>query len=73
MKILAQPDAHSNFGIWGGLIWTKNQLRHDIVCIPRDLFKRGRRLIEITIYHAYQIIGHCGQWKMANYIQCLYW
>ena len=73
MKILAHPDAHSNFGIWGGLIWIKNQLKCDVVCVPRNAFKRGRRLIEIIIDHTHQIIGHYGQWKMVNYIWHLYW
>ena len=68
MKIITQLDAHSRFGIWEGLIWTKNQLKHDVICIPWDAFQRGRRLIEIIINHAYQIIGHYGQWKTSNYV-----
>ena len=37
-KIMAHPDAHKKFGIRDGLIWTKNQLRHDVVCVPRMYF-----------------------------------
>ena len=55
------------------LIWTKNQLKHDVICIPRDTFQRGRRLIKIIIDHPHQVIGHYGQWKMSNYIQQSYW
>ena len=72
-KIITQPDAHPRFSIWEGLIWTKNQLKRDVICIPRDTFQRGRRLIEIIIDHANQTIGHYGQWKTLNYIQCSYW
>ena len=72
-KIIAQPDAHLRFGIQEGLIWTKNQLKHDVICIPQDAFQRGRRLIEIIIDHAHQTIGHYGQWKTSNYIQQSYW
>ena len=67
-KIIAQPEAYPRFGIWEGLIWTKNQLKHDVICILQDTFQRGRRLIKIIINHAHQTIGHYGQWKTSNYI-----
>ena len=51
-KIITQPDAHPRVGIQEGLIWTKNQLKRDVICIPWDTFQRGRRLIEIIIDHA---------------------
>ena len=72
-KIITQPDAYPRFGIREGLIWTKNQLKRDVICIPRDAFQRGRRLIEIIINHAHQTIGHYGQWKTSNYIRQSYW
>ena len=68
VKKITQPDAYPRFGIWEGLIWTKNQLKHDVICILRDTFQRGRRLIEIILNHAHQTIGHYGQWKTSNYI-----
>ena len=68
-KIITQPDAHPRFGIWEGLIWTKNQLKSDVICIPGDTFQRGRGLIEIIIDHAHEVIGHYSQWKTLNYIQ----
>ena len=68
VKIVSQPDAYPRFGIWEGLIWTKNQLKCDVICILQDTFQRGRRLIEIIINHAHQTIGHYGQWKTLNYI-----
>ena len=72
-KIITQPDAYPRFGIWEGLIWTKNQLKCDVICIPQDAFQRGRRLIETIINHAHQTIGHYGQWKTSNNIQQSYW
>ena len=66
-KIITQPDAYTRFGIWEGLIWTKNQLKHDVICIPQDAFQRGQRVIKIIINHAHQIIGQYGQWKTLNY------
>ena len=72
VKIIAQPDAYPRFGIHEGLIWTKNQLKCDVICIPWDAFQRGRRLIEIIIDHVHQTIGHYGQWKISNYIRWSY-
>ena len=72
-KIITQPDAYPRFGIQEGLIWTKNQLKRDVICIPQDTFQRGRMLIEIIIDHAHQTIGHYGQWKTLNYIRQSYW
>jgi Integrase zinc binding domain len=75
--VMAQPSeprlktAYKKFRIRDGLIWAKNQLLRDIVCIPRDIFHRGRRLIEIIIDHAYQT-GHYSQLKTLNYIQRAY-
>jgi hypothetical protein len=40
-KIMAHLYAHKKFGIWDGLIWTKNQLRHDVVCVPWNVFHWG--------------------------------
>ena len=55
VKIIVQPDAYPRFAIREGLIWTKNQLKRDVICIPRDAFQRGRRLIEIIIDHPHLV------------------
>ena len=67
-KIITQPDAQLRFSIQEGVIWTKNQLKCNVICIPWDAFQRGRRLIKIIINHAHQTIGHYGKWKTLNYI-----
>jgi len=67
-KILAHPEAHLRFGICEGLIWTKNQLKRDIICILKDVFQRERRLVEIIIDHTHRVIGHYGQFKTLEYI-----
>ena len=41
MKVLHHPEAHLRFGIKDRLIWTKNQMGRDIVCIPRKAFIWG--------------------------------
>jgi Integrase zinc binding domain len=72
-KIMAHPDAHKKFGIRDGLIWAKNQLRCNVVCVPRNVFHGGRRMIEIIIDHAHQTVGHYSQLKTSNYIRRAYW
>jgi Integrase zinc binding domain len=73
LKIMAHPDAHKKFAIRDRLIWTKNQLWRDIVCVPRNVFHGGRRMIEIIIDHAHQTVGHNSQLKTSNYIRRAYW
>jgi hypothetical protein len=51
-KVLAHPEAHPRFGVHDGLIWSKNPLGRDVVCIPRESFLKGRRLTEVIIDHA---------------------
>jgi hypothetical protein len=72
-KIMAHPKAHNKFRIRDGLIWTKNQLQRNIVCMPQNIFPRGRRLIKSFIDHAHQTVGHHSQLKTSNYIQRAYW
>jgi Integrase zinc binding domain len=72
-KIMAHPDAHKKFGIRDRLIWTKNQLWRDVVCVPRNIFHGGRRMIEIILNHAHQTVGHYSQLKTSNYIRRAYW
>ena len=56
-KILENPKAHTRFGIKQGLIFTKNNLSRDVICIsPKDIHK-GKQLIKIIIDHAHNIIG----------------
>ena len=48
-KILMHPEAHLSFGIKQNLIWTKNQMNCEVVCLPRKAFLRGRRLIQSSL------------------------
>ena len=41
-KILAHPGAHLRFSVCEGLIWTKNQLKQDIIYIKRCIPKRKK-------------------------------
>ena len=59
-KVLAHPEAHPCFGIKDSLIWTKNQMKKDMVCLPWKAFLWGRRLVEVIIDYAHTMIGHFG-------------
>ena len=44
-KSMVHPEVHPRFDIWDGLIWTKNQLKRDVISIPWNIFQGGRRPI----------------------------
>ena len=68
-KVLAHPEAHQHFWVRDHLIWTKNQMGRDVVCIPQRAFLKGRRLVEVIIDQAHSTIGHFGQFHTSHYIQ----
>ena len=67
-KVLAHPKAHPCFGIKDGLIWTKNQMKKNMVCLPWKAFLWGRRLVKVIMDHAHTTIGHFGQLGTSCYI-----
>ena len=72
-KILENPKVHMRFGIKQRLIFTKNNLSRDVICISPKAIHKGKQLIEIIIDHAHNIIGHFGQFKTAQYIRRYFW
>ena len=73
MKLLHHPEAHPCFGIRNWLIWTKNQMGRDVVCIPPKAFIQGRQLIKVILDQAHTTIGHFGQLSTSHYMQRFYW
>ena len=73
MKVLHHLEVHPHFGIKDQLIWTKNQMGRDVVCIPRKAFIQGRWLIKVILYQAHTMIGHFGQSSASCYVQRFYW
>jgi hypothetical protein len=51
----------------------KNQLKRKEVCIPREVFLRGRRIVETIIDHAHKAIGHFSQYRTNQYVRWYYW
>ena len=72
-KILENPKAHAKSGVKEGLIFTKNNLLRDVICISPKAIHKGKRLIKIIIDHAHNIIGHFGQFKTSQYIRRYFW
>ena len=50
-KILEKSKAHALFGCKDSLIFTKNLLKQDVLCVPHEAFHNGRWVIEIIIDH----------------------
>ena len=73
MKILHHLEAHLHFRIRDQLIWTKNQMGRDVICVPWKAFIWGRQLIEVILNQAHTPIGHFGQWSTSCYMQRFYW
>ena len=73
MKVLHHPEAHLHFGIKDQLIWTKNQMGRDVVCVPRKAFIWGRWLIKVVLDQAHTTIGHFGQLSTSRYMRRFYW
>ena len=72
-KILENPKVHMRFGIRQGLIFTKNNLSRDVICISPKAIHKGKQLIKIIINYAHNIIGHFGQFKTTQYIRRYFW
>ena len=43
---MTKPKAHALFGCKDGLVFTKNLLKQDVLCIPCEAFVKGRRLTD---------------------------
>ena len=72
-KILGNPKAHAKFGVKEELIFTKNNLSRDVICVSPKAIHKGKQLIKIIINHAHNIIGHFGQFKTSQYIRRYFW
>ena len=72
-KILENPKAHAIFGVKEGLIFTKDNLSRDVICVSPKAMHKGKRLIKIIIDHAHNIIGYFRQFKTSQYIRRYFW
>jgi hypothetical protein len=71
-KVLDNVAHHANFEVINGLLYTKNRPGEKVLCIPSVIY-RERRLTEIVIVQAHEILGHFGPQKTAEYVRRHYW
>jgi len=66
--ILKKPGDYKLFSEWEGLIWMKNLIYEEVLCISRDC-----ELVHEIITQVHKTLGHFGEQKMADYIHHWYW
>ena len=71
-KVLSNIEHHANFTTTDGLLYTKNRAGERVLCIPTGLHQK-RRLNEIIIAQAHEVLGHFGPQKTAEYVRRYYW
>jgi hypothetical protein len=71
-KVLENVGHHKNFEVSDGLLYTRNRADESVLCIP-SVIQGKRRLTEIIIAQAHEVLGHFGPQKTADYIRRHYW
>lgn len=71
-KILEQPTQHRAFTMRDGLIYSKNRLDEEVLCIPRALHQR-RAITELVIDRAHTALGHLGPQRTSEYVRRWFW
>jgi hypothetical protein len=71
-KVLDNVEHYKNFEILEDLIYTRNRTDESVLCIPSVVLKK-RRLTEVIIAQAHEVLGHFGPQKTAEYIRRHYW
>jgi len=71
-KVLENVAHHKSFEIIEDLIYTHNRAGDSVLCIP-SIIQKKRRLTEVIIAQAHEILGHFGPQKTADYIRRYYW
>jgi hypothetical protein len=72
-KVIDKPHHFPVFKVVDGLIYNKNRLGNDCLCIPRSGLKGKRSLPDIVIDHAHTIVGHLGPQRTSEYCRRWFW
>ena len=72
-KVVNNPGHYPVFRVINDLVYTKNHLGQDCLCVPRSLLKGKRSLPEIVINHAHDTLGHLGAQKTSEYARRWFW
>ena len=71
-KVLGNIGHHKVFELIDGLLYTRNRAGVSVLCIPA-VVRNKRRLTEVVIAQAHEVLGHLGPQKTADYIRRYYW
>ena len=71
-KVLGNIDHFDGFVLEDDLLFHKNQDGKLRLCVP-DVILEGRKVTEIIIDHAHQVVGHFSSRITAEYIRNYYW
>jgi len=66
--IFEKPADYKLFLEQEGLVWMKNLIDEEVLCIPRDC-----DLVHKIVTQAHETLGHFGEQKTADYIRRWYW
>ena len=67
-RILENPKAHMRFGVKQGLIFTKNNLSRDVICISPKAIHKGKCLIEIIFIVIFYLLSDVRILNVALYV-----
>jgi hypothetical protein len=71
-KVMESPSDFGGFTVRNGFLYSKSRMENEVLCIPRTMHGK-RRIPEILISEAHEVLGHFGSHKMAEYVRCEYW
>jgi hypothetical protein len=71
-KVLNNPEHHKAFVMKNNLIYTRNRVGDDVLCIPKGQMG-ARAMREIIIDTAHDLLGHFGSLKVIDYVRKFYW
>ena len=71
-KVLDNVGHHKNFEVVSDLLYTCNRADASVLCVPSAVHNK-RRITEVVISQAHEVLGHFGPQKTVDYVRRHYW
>ncbi|KZV59607.1 hypothetical protein PENSPDRAFT_595137, partial [Peniophora sp. CONT] len=71
-KIKDKIDQYPSFTSREDLLYMKNRAGNEVLCIPRAKGAK-RRLTEMVLDQAHQLLGHLGPYRTNEYVRTFFW
>jgi len=71
-KVLDNVGHHKNFEVFSDLLYTRNRADASVLCVLSVVHDK-RRITEVVISQAHEVLGHYGPQKTADYVRRHYW